>query len=155
MYDKKLREYKERQGQILVDMRIHSEADEEFYLTANTVLNVAKRALEIFKSSEVPEKRQFLNFLLQNCELQGKKLEFSLRNPFDRILATRNRPIWLPGQGSNLRPTPYTCPKISYGGGLYHHPDFAGARRFVRLCVGLLFCEIVYDPSPPMAGLGC
>lgn len=96
MYDKKLREYKERQGQILVDMRIHSEADEEFYLTANTVLNVAKRALEIFKSSEVPEKRQFLNFLLQNCELQGKKLEFSLRNPFDRILATRNRPIGLP-----------------------------------------------------------
>jgi len=95
MYDKKLREYKERQGQILVDMRIHSEADEEFYLTANTVLNVAKRALEIFKSSEVPEKRQFLNFLLQNCELQGKKLEFSLRNPFDRILATRNRPIGL------------------------------------------------------------
>jgi len=95
MYDKKLREYKERQGQILVDMRIHSEADEKFYLTANTVLNVAKRALEIFKSSEVPEKRQFLNFLLQNCELQGKKLEFSLRNPFDRILATRNRPIWL------------------------------------------------------------
>jgi len=72
MYDKKPREYKERQGQILVDMRIYSEADEEFYLTANIVLNVAKRALEIFKSSEVPEKRQFLNFLLQNCELQGK-----------------------------------------------------------------------------------
>ena len=104
MYDKKLREYKERQGQILVDMRIHSEADEEFYLTANTVLNVAKRALEIFKSSEVPEQRQFLNFLLQNCELQGKKLEFSLRNPFDRILATRNRPIGLRGLDSNQRP---------------------------------------------------
>ena len=106
MYDKKLREYKERQGQILVDMRIHSDADEEFYLTANMVLNVAKRALEIFKSSEVPEKRQFLNFLLQNCELQGKKLEFSLRNPFDRILATRNRPIGLRGQDSNLQPSP-------------------------------------------------
>lgn len=83
-------------------MRIHSEADEEFYLTANTVLNVAKRALEIFKSSEVPEKRQFLNFLLQNCELQGKKLEFSLRNPFDRILATRNKPIGLGGKDTDL-----------------------------------------------------
>ena len=102
MYDNKLREYKERQGKILSDMRIHSEADEEFYLTANTLLNVAKRALEIFKSSEVPEKRQFLNFLLQNCELQGKKLEFSLRSPFNMILATRNRPIGLRDQGSNL-----------------------------------------------------
>src|SRR3989344_2369328 len=91
MYDKKLREYKERQGQILADMRIHSDADEEFYLTANVVLNVAKRALEIFKSSEVHEKRQFLGFLLQNCELQGKKLEFSLRNPFDLIASYQTR----------------------------------------------------------------
>ena len=97
MYDKKLREYKERQGEILVDMRIHSDADEEFYLTANTVLNVAKRALEIFKSSEVPEKRQFLNFLLQNCQLDGKNLTFTMRNPFDRILATNNQPILLRG----------------------------------------------------------
>ncbi|MFA6494922.1 MAG: hypothetical protein WC246_00955 [Candidatus Paceibacterota bacterium] len=95
MYDKKVREYKERQGAILTEMRIHSDADEEFYLTANTVLNVAKRALDIFKSSEVPEKRQLLNFLLQNCELQGKELVFSLRSPFDKVLATRNHPIGL------------------------------------------------------------
>ena len=97
MYDKKLKEYKERQGAILVDMRMHSEADEEFYLTANTVFNVAKRALEIFKSSEVPEKRQFLNFLLQNCQVDGRNLTFTLRNPFDRILATNNQPIMLRG----------------------------------------------------------
>jgi site-specific DNA recombinase len=85
MYDTKLREYKQRESELLVDMRIHSEADEEFYLTANTVLNVAKRALEIFQSSEVPEKRQFLNFLLQNCQLQDKTLTFDLKKPFDLI----------------------------------------------------------------------
>lgn len=105
MYDKKLREYKERQGQILVDMRIHSEADEEFYLTANIVLNVAKRALEIFKSSEVPEKRQFLNFLLQNSKLDGKNLIFELKTPFNTILSMRNEPIGLPRQDSNLQPS--------------------------------------------------
>ena len=87
-------------------MRMHSQADEEFYLTANTVLNVAKRALEIFKSSEVQEKRQFLNFLLQNCELNGKKLEFTLRNPFDKVLVNANQPTLLRGQDSNLEPTP-------------------------------------------------
>ena len=95
MFADKLKELKEEQAEIRLKLAEYDKADEKFYLTANTVLNVAKRALEIFKSSEVPEKRQFLNFLLQNCELQGKKLEFSLRNPFDRILATRNRPIWL------------------------------------------------------------
>lgn len=96
MYDKKLKEFKERQSAILTDMSIHSEADEEFYLIANTILNIAKRALEIFKSSEVPEKRQLLNFLLQNCQLEGKNLVFSMRSPFDKILATSNQPIGLP-----------------------------------------------------------
>ena len=96
MYDTKLKEYKERQSAILTDMHIHSEADEEFYLTANMVLKLAQRALDIFKSSEVHEKRQLLNFLLQNCQLDGKKLSFSMRYPFDRILATSNQPIGLP-----------------------------------------------------------
>lgn len=105
MYDRKLKEFKERQSAILTDMSIHSEADEEFYLIANTILNIAKRALEIFKSSEVPEKRQLLNFLLQNCQLEGKNLVFSMRSPFDKILATSNQPIGLRVQGSNLGPS--------------------------------------------------
>lgn len=96
MYDRKLKEYKERQSAILTEMHIHSDADEEFYLTANMVLKLAQRALQIFKSSEVHEKRQFLNFLLQNCQLEGKNLTFSMRYPFDRILATSNQPIGLP-----------------------------------------------------------
>lgn len=120
MYDTKLREYKEREGELLVDMRIHSEADEEFYLTANAVLNVAKRALEIFKSSEVPEKRQFLNFLLQNCQLRDKVLTFELKKPFDLIAVSAQQAsspkskntssstdvsTWLGRWGSNPRPS--------------------------------------------------
>ncbi len=95
MYDKKFREFKDRQAELLTDMRIHSDADEEFYITANTIFNLAKRALEIFKSSDVPEKRQFLNFLLQNPSLDGKKLVFSLRKPFNTILSTADLTIGL------------------------------------------------------------
>lgn len=102
MYDRKLKEYKERQSAILTEMHIHSDADEEFYLTANMVLKLAQRALQIFKSSEVHEKRQFLNFLLQNCQLEGKNLTFSMRYPFDRILATSNQPIGLPRRVQNI-----------------------------------------------------
>lgn len=63
----------------------HSAADEHFYLTANMMLNIAKRAKDIFVSSEVEEKRQFLGFLLQNCMLDGKNLEFSMVSPFNLI----------------------------------------------------------------------
>src|SRR5580700_2397148 len=86
MYDSFLREYKEKQAELLSQMQSHSDADEQFYLTANMTLNIAKRAKEIFVSSEVDEKRQFLGFLLQNCELNEKKLDFTMRSPFNLLL---------------------------------------------------------------------
>ncbi len=54
--------------------------------TPLVIYDIAKRAKSIFISSEVEEKRQFLGFLLQNCVLNGKNLEFSLRSPFNLIL---------------------------------------------------------------------
>ncbi len=93
MYDKKLKQYKEKQDDILESMKEHSEADQEFYITANTMLNLAKRALEIFESSEPQEKRQFLSYLLQNCLLNGKTLEFALRNPFDTIVSAQGHTL--------------------------------------------------------------
>ncbi|MDA1169320.1 MAG: recombinase family protein [bacterium] len=86
MYDSFLREYKEKQAELFEQMQDHSDADEQFYLTANMTLNIAKRAKEIFMSSEVEEKRQFLGFLLQNCELNEKTLGFTLRSPFNLML---------------------------------------------------------------------
>jgi len=52
---------------------------------ANAVLNMVRYALDIFKSSETMEKRQMLNFLFQNFQLNGKKLGFDLRKPFEVI----------------------------------------------------------------------
>ncbi len=73
MFNKKLQEYTERQAEIDEQTARYTQADEKFYLTANTVLNLAQKALEIFESSEVPEKRQLLNFLLQKPQTQGQK----------------------------------------------------------------------------------
>lgn len=89
MYNKKLKQYKEKQDDILESMKEHSEADQELYITANTVLNLAKRALEIFESSEPQGKKHFLSYSLRNCLLNGKTLEFALRNPFDTIVSAR------------------------------------------------------------------
>jgi len=74
-------------------MQAHTGANYEFHIIANTVLDLAKRAIEIFESSEVDEKRQFLNYLLQNCQLNGKKLVFTLRNPFDTIALAKSHPL--------------------------------------------------------------
>ncbi len=65
MFNKKLKEYKEKQEEIREEMVRYDQADEKFYITANTVLKLAQKALEIFRSSEIAEKQQLLNFLLQ------------------------------------------------------------------------------------------
>jgi len=77
-------------------MEEHSKADENFYLTASKVLDLASRALQIFESSEVTEKRALLNFLLQNPVLSGRNLLFKLKSPFDAIAQCGKTQDWLP-----------------------------------------------------------
>ena len=103
MFNKKLKEYKERQAEINEELQRYTDADENYYITANMTLNLAKRAYEIFESSEVTEKRQLLNFLLQNLKLRGKKLLFELKTPFDTVLQASKCSDWLGGVDSNHR----------------------------------------------------
>lgn len=96
-YDRKLKELKERQYDINLQLEDHTKADEDFSITVSQVFSLAKRAREIFERSEIQEKRQLLNFLLQNCKLNDKKLEFTLRKPFDAIVKYSKCPTVLPG----------------------------------------------------------
>jgi len=95
MFNRKLKEYKEKQAELNKEMQRYTDADENYYLTANIMLNLAKKAYEVFESSEIPEKRQLLNFLLQNLKLQGKKLSFELKTPFDTVLQANRCPTLL------------------------------------------------------------
>ena len=97
VYDEKLKEYKEKQHDIDLQLQDHTSADENYYITASTIFSLAKRAKVLFESSEIEEKRAILNYLLQNCTANGKKLEFSLRSPFNYILEFGNQPSWLRG----------------------------------------------------------
>jgi len=97
LYEKKLKEYKEKQRDILIQIEDHTKADEDFYITAPKILNLANKALEIFESSEVNEKRALINLLLQNPLLSGRKLLFTLRSPFYMIAKCGQIENWLPG----------------------------------------------------------
>lgn len=68
-------------------MAEHSKADYDYQTTVATVLSVARRAKTIFeKSSDIAGKRAFLNYLLQNPTVNGKKLYFSIASPFNLVL---------------------------------------------------------------------
>ncbi len=106
MYDKKLKEYKAKQADLLQQMSEHSFADEQFHLTAARLLDICKRAESIFESSEPHEKRVFLNWILQNSTLNGKKPVFTLKPAFAGIVKAHQTRNWLRRQDSNLEPSP-------------------------------------------------
>ena len=88
---------KDKQEDILIKKEQFNDADKEYHSTASKVLSLAQRALEIFENSETTEKREFLNYLLQKCRLDGRNLVFTLRNPFDEVAKYASQPIRLPG----------------------------------------------------------
>lgn len=96
-YDDKVKSIKERQDENIEQQRLHSRADETFYLTSSRILELANRAAELFEISEAEEKRRLLQFVLQKTELKGKNLEFTVKKPFDILLESAKTKDWLPG----------------------------------------------------------
>src|SRR3972149_10009787 len=99
--------YKEFRGKIdEVDNRLANlqKAEDEYYITAIYLLELANKAYDLFKSSEIEEKRQLLKLTLQNLVLDGKKVQFQVQKPFDTILNFADSPSWLLGLDSNQRP---------------------------------------------------
>ena len=47
-------------------------------------------------SSAAEEKWQLLKLTLQNLKLDGKKVEFELVKPFDKVFACAGSQAWLP-----------------------------------------------------------
>jgi site-specific DNA recombinase len=102
IYDKKHQEYRDKLQKLNIELDEHRNADYEYQTTVSTVLSVARRARSIFENcSEPQEKRAFLNMLLQNPTIEGKKLYFSIASPFDLVLDLASSPDWLRGLDSN------------------------------------------------------
>lgn len=90
-----MQELKDRQYRLNVELEEYTKADHQYHIHVGTVLDLSRRVGEIFESSEIEEKRAILNFLLQNPTVDGKKLEFTLKKPFDTVLELAHHPTRL------------------------------------------------------------
>jgi len=71
------------------------EADKQFYITAGYLLAIFQHAEKLFEVAEIDEKRQIIGLLLSNLQLDGKKLYFTLKEPFANVLSHANGSLWL------------------------------------------------------------
>lgn len=94
-YDTKARQLKERQIEIAVHIEQHQKGEGDFRTTLESLISLASRAAELFDRSKTEQKRELIAFVFSNLRLRGKKLEFSLRSPFDLMVDRATYPSWL------------------------------------------------------------
>ena len=94
-YDKKLQEYTDKIHLLEIELSEYGKADTEYKIIIGIVFSLARRAKEIFNSSETHEKRAILIYLLQNSTLNGKTPVFTMRSPYNLILGLASSPDWL------------------------------------------------------------
>jgi site-specific DNA recombinase len=107
-YDTFHKDFRSEQDKLEVELAMHSNADKEFYITITNLLDISTRAFELYESSKLDQKRQLLNFMFSNLKLEGKKLVFNLKRPFDVLAGLTKTQDWLPGSDSNGQHAPYT-----------------------------------------------
>ena len=92
---KKARELKERQTEIGLRVEQHQKGDGDYRMTLESLMSSASRAVELFERSKAEDKRRLIAFVFSSLRLKGKKLEFSLRSPFDLMVNRRDYSGWL------------------------------------------------------------
>jgi len=70
------------------------QADEQYYITASLLLDLASRSYELFIGSEPDDKREIIQLTLQNLSLNHGKLEYTLQKPFDSIFFSAKGLRW-------------------------------------------------------------
>jgi site-specific DNA recombinase len=113
-------EWQAQQDYCLREIERHQTADRAYLEEGVLLLELARSAQRLFERQQSREKRRLLNYVVSNSTWKGKKLEVTLRQPFDLLAGTVvhaqetsaaaapisfKSEIWLPGPDSNQRPT--------------------------------------------------
>jgi hypothetical protein len=116
-------EWQAQQDYCLREIERHQTADRSYLEEGVRLLELARSAQRLFAGQESREKRRLLNFVVSNSTWKSKKLEVTMRQPFDMLAETTARAgeesvvegpispkseIWLPGP-----PPPYLFPAVS------------------------------------------
>ncbi len=93
-YDKFFTNLNEQSVDIDTRLSMLQEAQDNYFITANYILELTQKAYKLFLSSEIEERRQLLKLVFSNLTMKGKKVQFEAQKPFDTILSFADSPSW-------------------------------------------------------------
>ena len=94
-YDRKIQKLKKEERDIYEQLKDHSRWDEAFLLSSSYILELANRAYTLFKGSQISKKRELINFIFANLEVDGSNLVYKIKEPFNELLFCGQSWKWL------------------------------------------------------------
>ncbi len=102
-FDKNSKELEDGRIKINLEKEKYQKADKAFKNATITAFQLLSKAYELFEGSKIEQKRRLINFVFLNLKLNGEKLEYTLRKPFDLVVNLDGHPSWREGWDSNPR----------------------------------------------------
>ena len=111
-YDKKSKEWREEQADIIRKIESHQGANESYLEEGVRILELSQRVVTLYDRQEMREKRRIVEIVFSNSIWKGGELHPNYRKPFDILAVTNsdyrhkkavsktensNFDIWLPG----------------------------------------------------------
>lgn len=93
-YDRFYQSFRDQLTDVTLKLERLQEAEDNYYITAKYILDLTNRAYDLFKSSEVDEKRQLIKLILSNLQVDGENIVYEAQKPFDLILNCSERQAW-------------------------------------------------------------
>ncbi len=83
MHDRIHNQLIERRQEIHEMLERHDAGNEQFRIAVTTLVTIVSRAAELFDRSQADEKRQLIGYLFANLQMEGGKLRYALKAPFN------------------------------------------------------------------------
>ena len=93
--------YDRKKDSIDKEIKLLEESREKYKTFTNdtkdkivNIFSLAGNISYVFQHASPTRKNELLKMLLQDCQLNGKRLEYTLRKPFDKLINNRNIKSW-------------------------------------------------------------
>ena len=93
---------KDRQLEINELVHAYDVTDDEMGNRLCLLQGMADHAAKHYAGSGINEKRELLSFVFQNLTLKEKKIEYTMRYPFNLFADANKTGEWCPGEDSNF-----------------------------------------------------
>ncbi|WP_341758048.1 hypothetical protein [Candidatus Tisiphia endosymbiont of Ditula angustiorana] len=91
---RKKTQLRDRQYELSELIKSYDKVDDKLSKKLVDLIGITTNAYETFRDSTIAEKRELLNFMFANLNLNGSNLEYTLAFPFTELAKLTNCPIW-------------------------------------------------------------